>query len=41
MKSFVKDNIPTADDNRLLQIPESVDIRTTVANKDAFPGMTF
>ena len=40
MKSFVKNNVPTAYDNCLLRIPESVDVKIIVANKDAFPGMT-
>ena len=40
IKSFVKDNVPTTDDNRLFRIPNSEDVRTTVANKDALLGMT-
>ena len=40
IKFIVKDNGLTADDNCFLQIPESVDVRTTVTNKDARPGMT-
>ena len=40
MKFFVKNNVLTADDNCLLRIPESVDVRTTVANTNALLEMT-
>ena len=40
MKSFVKDNILTTNNNLFFWIPEPVNVRTTVADKDAFPEMT-
>ena len=40
MKSFVKDNILTTDNDLFFWIPKPVNVRITVADKDAFPGMT-
>ena len=39
MKFFVKDNILTADNDLFFWIPELVNVRTTVDDKDAFLGV--
>ena len=39
MKYFVKDNILTTDNDFFFWIPEPVNVRTTLANKDAFLGI--